>query len=143
MDDRLYLAVYDKKRLKKILAEVPAGSDAELAAGITGKASAGHRVPVISKDTYVCEIVLPGYEACQIQVSAADEGKAYTIKGICRSRFAQTPASLYELDESILPVLDQELAPELVRHQAMAADDDRLYNVYVYVSEQDSQGSDS
>lgn len=110
MDDRLYLAVYDRQRMKRC-------------------------IPAIIKEHYICEIVLPGYEACQIQAAAAEGGRIRSLKGICRSRFAETPASLYELDESILPMLDQEMAPELVRHQAMAADDERLYNVYVYVSE--------
>lgn len=145
MDDRLYLAVYDQKRLKKLLVQpkvLSDGGSASSGMGKPGKAASGRPVSVISKESYVCEIVLPGYEACELQIPGKDGAKAHSIKGICRSRFAETPASLYVLDESILPMLDQEMAPELVRHQAMAADDERLYNVYVYVSEQEKQGSD-
>ena len=51
-----------------------------------------------------------------------------------RSRFSEAAGQLYQLDEGLLSLLDEMMAPELIRHQAMAADEERLYNVYVYVA---------
>lgn len=78
----------------------------------------------VNPEDYVCDVVLPGYELCQ----------AGAFPAIRRSRFAQTAGRLYQLEEQMLPIFDQLLAPELIRHQAMAADEERLYNVYVYVA---------
>lgn len=73
--------------------------------------------------SFVKKLVLPGYEFCQV------EGRT----GIRKARFTEISARLYEPAHSILDQIDAFMAPDLVRHQAMAADDDRLYNVYVYV----------
>lgn len=79
----------------------------------------------LNQEDSVCDVVIPGYEFCQ----------AGAFQAIRRSRFSEIAGRLYQLEEQMLPVLDQLLAPELVRHQAMAADEERLYNVYVYVAE--------
>lgn len=78
------------------------------------------------RDRYVCDVTIPCYEFC----------RAGDFKGIRRSRFSEVAGKLYQLDEQIISRLDEELAPELVRHQAMAADEERLYNVYLYVAEE-------
>lgn len=81
--------------------------------------------PLIRIEDYVCDVVVPSYQFCEVN----------GIQAICRERFSEVAAKLYQLDETQLSSMDGLLAPDLVRHQAMAADEDRLYNVYVYVAE--------
>lgn len=81
--------------------------------------------PLIHAEDYVCDVVLPSYRFCEVN----------GIQGICKERFSEVAVKLYQLDENLLSDMDGLLAPELVRHQAMAADEERLYNVYVYVAE--------
>lgn len=102
MDDRLYLAIYDKKRLEQ----------AETAFSL-------------QEEDYVCEVVIPCFEL----------GEAGGFPALYRSRFSEIAGSLYRLDEAQLPVLDAIMAPDLTRHQVMAADEERLYNAYVYIAE--------
>lgn len=89
-------------------------------------------LPFLKEEDFVCDIVLPSYEFCSLG----------EIRAIRRSRFSEVAAKLYLLNEEILPALDGMMEPELVRHQAMAADDVRVYNVYVYVSEQEGSTAD-
>jgi gamma-glutamylcyclotransferase (GGCT)/AIG2-like uncharacterized protein YtfP len=83
-----------------------------------------------SRISYVNDVVIPSYELCE----------AGGWKAVCKSRFAEVSGGLYRLDEAVLSQLDEALAPELVRHQAMAADEERLYNVYLYVTEAEQTG---
>ena len=100
MDDRFYLAVYDK--------------------GVWME-----EVSFLEED-YVCEVVLPGYELCEAGGRPA----------IRKARFTEIAASLYRIHEAQLPKLDALTDNRTARHQAMAADEERLYNVYVYVAEE-------
>lgn len=118
MDDRFYLAVYDEERMLKCRGLENVETENRLMESIP---------MLLNPKNYICDVVLPGYEFCQ----------SGTFQAIRRSRFSEVAGKLYELEEQMLPLLDQLLAPELVRHQAMAADDERLYNVYVYVAEED------
>lgn len=115
MDDRLYLAVYDEKRVKSIRVTDPAGQ-ADYA--------------LLKKKDYVCPITVPGYEFCE---AASDDR---TVLGVRKARFAEIAAELYQVEEEMIPLLDAHMNPELIRHQAMAADEERLYNVWIYVREE-------
>ena len=84
---------------------------------------------LLKQENFVCDVVLPSYEFCE----------SGGFQAIRRSRFSEVAGKLYQLDEKLLSLLDEMLAPELVRHQAMAADEERLYNVYVYVGETEEQ----
>lgn len=79
---------------------------------------------LLRPEDFVCDVVLPSYELC-------DAGGFQAVR---RSRFSEAAGKLYQLDEGLLSLLDEMMAPELIRHQAMAADQERLYNVYVYVA---------
>ena len=80
----------------------------------------------LGKEDYVCDTTLPGYEFCETG----------GFQAIRKSRFSEVACQLYQMQEEHLQHLDRLLAPELARHQAMAADEERLYNVYVYVAEE-------
>lgn len=79
---------------------------------------------LLRPEDFVCDVVLPSYELCETG----------GFQAVRRSRFSEVAGKLYQLDEKILSLLDDMMAPELIRHQAMAADEERLYNVYVYVA---------
>ena len=109
MDDRFYLALYDERRIPSLLA----------AAGIPSK-------------RYVKDIILAGYE-----LKMHTDGKSLVL---VKSRFSEVTGKLYKLksgEEDKLSTLDSLLGPLLKRHMSMAADDDRLYNVFVYVKEEE------
>lgn len=82
---------------------------------------------LLKQEDFVCNVVLPSYEFCE----------SGGFQAIRRSRFSEVAGKLYELDEKNLALLDGIMAPELIRHQAMAADEERLYNVYVYVADRE------
>lgn len=84
---------------------------------------------LLKQEDFVCDITLPSYEFCE----------SGGFQAVRRSRFSEVAGKLYQLDQKILSRLDEVMAPELVRHQAMAADENRLYNVYVYVAETDNE----
>lgn len=84
---------------------------------------------LLRQEDFVCDVVLPSYEFCE----------SGGFQAIRRSRFSEVAGKLYRLNEEILSLLDRVMAPELVRHQAMAADEERLYNVYVYVAEKEEE----
>lgn len=124
MDDRFYLAVYDEERMQSF--RHLEQRDVEKADVENRLTKSGERI--LKPEDYVCDVVLPGYEFCETG----------GFQAIRRSRFSEAAGRLYRLEEKALPLLDQLMAPELVRHQAMAADEERLYNVYVYVAEGDA-----
>ena len=115
MDDRLYLAVYDEKRVKSIRVTDP-------------MSQVNHAL--LKKKNYVCPITVPGYEFCEASSDAR------TVLGVRKARFAEVAAELYQVEEEMLPFLDAHMNPELIRHQAMAADEERLYNVWIYVQDE-------
>lgn len=117
MDDRFYLVVYDEERMRSFRSLEKAGEKEEL--------TESEQV-ILKPEDYVCDVALPGYEFCE----------AGAFPAIRRSRFSEVSGRLYRLEDEMLPFLDRMLAPELVRHQAMAANEERLYNVYVYVAEE-------
>lgn len=106
MDDRYYLVVYDLPRMRCCNDTV-----------------------LLPDESYVKDVVLPSYEFCEVNGHEA----------IRKARFTEVSGKLYELQpetkREVLATLDAMVEPDLKRHQAMAADDDRLYNVYVYVAE--------
>lgn len=134
MDDRFYLAVYDEERLKHYqnqqnqTNQTNQQNQQNQQNQTDQQNKQNQHISLLKKEDYVRNVVLPCYELCQ----------AGEYQAIRRSRFSEVAGRLYQLDESLLPILDEIMSPELVRHQAMAADEERLYNVFVYVCEDES-----
>lgn len=108
MDDRFYLALYDERRIPALLKAMD--------------------LPSVR---FVKDVILAGY----MLKMHTDEKSLVLVK----SRFEEAPGKLYALEsgeEEKLKILDELLGPHLKRHMSMAADDDRLYNVFVYVMEE-------